>query len=340
MSLPGSLLEGATPFAISLHREFRGVTVREGVLIHGPSGWGEFAPFDDYGDEYCGRWLASALEAAFGNWPKAKRASVNVNAIIPAVSAEVASVLVRDAVINDGCTTIKVKVTGDLPADEARICATRDALDAALGRGVGRIRIDANACWSRQDAVTALKHLAVYGLEYVEQPVESNEDLRAVHAAIDVPIAVDESIRKNKNLDASAMRELIEIADIAIIKPAPVGGVWRAVEIAELVKLPVVVSNGMESSVGLCSALALAAALDIDRACGLGTGKLLATDLIAEPLVPRQGSMKVQRVVPDPEALAAARALLDPARVKFWHARLERAWHSAAAKPWHEKVDA
>jgi len=340
VSLPGSLLTAATPFAIRLHREFRGVTVREGLLIQGPSGWGEFAPFDDYGDEFSGRWLASALEAAYGDWPKAKRTSVNVNAIIPAVSAEVASVLVREAVVNDGCTTIKVKVSGDPLADEARISATRDALDAVLGSGIGRIRIDANACWSAVDAISALKRLAVYGLEYVEQPVESNEDLRAVRAAIDVPIAVDESIRKDKNLDATAMRELREIADFAIIKPAPVGGVWRAVELAELVKLPVVVSNAMESSIGLCSALALAAALDIDRACGLGTGKLLATDLIGVPLTASQGAIKVQRVAPDPAALESARALLDPTRFSFWQDRLARAWHSAAAKPWHEKVDA
>ncbi|MSW93352.1 MAG: o-succinylbenzoate synthase [Actinobacteria bacterium] len=338
--MPGSLLQSVTPFAIRLHREFRGVTVREGLLICGPSGWGEFAPFDDYGDEHSGRWLASALEAAYGDWPQAKRESVNVNAIIPAVTAEVASVLVRDVVMNDGCTTIKVKVTGDLSADEERISATRDALDAVLGLGVGRIRIDANACWSRQEAVIALRRLAGYGLEYVEQPVESNEDLRAVHSEINVPIAVDESIRKNKNLDAAAMRELVEIADVAIIKPAPVGGVWRAMEIADLVKLPVVVSNGMESSVGLCSALALAAALDIDRACGLGTGKLLATDVIAQSLVPHQGLMKVQRVAPDPEAMSAAQALIDPTRAKFWLDRLERAWQSAAAKPWHEKVEA
>jgi len=45
-----SLLLDGIPFAIRLHREFRGVSVREGVLFEGPSGWGEFAPFDDYDD--------------------------------------------------------------------------------------------------------------------------------------------------------------------------------------------------------------------------------------------------------------------------------------------------
>src|SRR5690606_27581741 len=37
-------------FAFPLRNRFRGVTVREGVLLRGPAGWGEFCPFDDYSD--------------------------------------------------------------------------------------------------------------------------------------------------------------------------------------------------------------------------------------------------------------------------------------------------
>lgn len=338
MTVPGALLQGVTPFAITLHREFRGVTSREGVLIQGPSGWGEFAPFEDYGLEYAGRWLATALEAAYGQWPVAKRQFINVNAIIPGVSAEVAAELVRDVVQTDGCSTIKVKVTGDLGGDEARVAAVREALDRTLGVGKGKIRIDANACWTVAEAITAISRLSAYTLEYVEQPVESNEELRNVRRAIDTPIAVDESIRKDKNLDARALNELRELADIAIIKPAPVGGVQRGVEVAELLKMPIVVSNGMESSIGICTSLALAAALDIDLACGLGTGKLIAHDLIASPLVAINGQMQVQRLAPDPDALVAARARLSAEQAQLWRDRLEQAWHSEAAAPWHEKV--
>ena len=338
MTLPGAFLQGVTPFAITLHREFRGVTSREGVVIHGPSGWGEFAPFEDYGNEYAGRWLATALEAAYGDWPTSKREFIAVNAIIPGVTGEVAAQLVRDVVSTDGCSTIKVKVTGDLAGDEARVAAVRQTLDEVLGLGVGQIRIDANACWSVTQAIDAIQCLSAYSLEYVEQPVEHNDELREVRSAIDVPIAVDESIRKDKNLDARALKELRELADVAIIKPAPVGGVHRGVEIAELLNMPIVVSNGMESSIGLCTSLALAGALDIDRACGLGTGKLIAQDLIASPLVPHGGNMKVQRFAPEADALAAARVRITEDQAQFWLRRLEQAWHSEAAAPWHEKV--
>lgn len=334
MSDSGLPVLQAVPFAIRLQREFRGVTVREGMLIEGPSGWGEFAPFDDYDDEAAGRWLASAIEAAFGTWPIGSRRSIRVNAIIPAVTPEVATVLAAEAAGRDGCSTIKVKVTGDLPADEARVAAIRSALDDALGTGVGRIRIDANACWSRAAAIEALRVLAPYGLEYVEQPVAERDDLRAVRAAVDVPIAVDESIRTDRALTRASLAELIELADVAIIKPAPVGGVAAGVRIAEAVGLPVVVSNAMESSIGMCASLALASALDIDRACGLGTGALLASDLTASTLVPVHGAMDVCRLAPDPAALEAARALVTQERADHWSRRLAGAWDSQAVAPW------
>ncbi len=70
-----------------------------------------------------------------------------------------------------GCRTIKIKVgDDDLADDEARVAAVRDVLDTVLGRGVGSIRIDANAGWDLPRATVAMRRLGAYGLEYVEQP--------------------------------------------------------------------------------------------------------------------------------------------------------------------------
>ena len=38
---------------------FRGVDVREALLLEGPSGWGEFSPFVEYADGESARWLAA-----------------------------------------------------------------------------------------------------------------------------------------------------------------------------------------------------------------------------------------------------------------------------------------
>ena len=48
-----ALLPGVRAFAIPMTTRFRGITVREGALIEGPAGWGEFSPFAEYGPREC-----------------------------------------------------------------------------------------------------------------------------------------------------------------------------------------------------------------------------------------------------------------------------------------------
>ncbi|MFY9231289.1 MAG: o-succinylbenzoate synthase [Candidatus Nanopelagicales bacterium] len=317
------VLQSAVPFALPLRRTFRGVDVREGVLIKGPSGWGEFAPFDDYPDRAAARWLASAVEASFGEWPVPLRDEIAVNAIIPAVSSADAAGLARSAILEQGCHTIKVKVgSAALSEDEARVATVRDVLDTVLGRGVGVIRIDANGAWDVERGAVALRRLSAYGIEYVEQPCATREGMRELRSRVDVRFAVDELIRRSDGV----VTKVSDFADVAILKPAPLGGVAATVRQAEALDVPVVVSGSLDSSVGLETALAAAAALpDLPFASGLGTGVLLAEDL-GEPLVPCEGRIPVRRSGPSLPDLLAARDRLSDERAEYWRQRIARAW--------------
>ena len=102
------LLVGAHAFSVPLTHRFRRVDHREGLLIEGPSGWGEFAPFVGYDARTAARWLAAAIESAYGSWPSVVPTRVAVNAIIPAVAIAEAVELARAAVDEHGCRTIKV----------------------------------------------------------------------------------------------------------------------------------------------------------------------------------------------------------------------------------------
>ena len=84
------LLPTLRAYAIPLRNRFRGITVREGALIRGPAGWGEFCPFAEYGPVESARWLASAIESAVLGWPAPVRTSVGVNVTVPAVGPELA----------------------------------------------------------------------------------------------------------------------------------------------------------------------------------------------------------------------------------------------------------
>jgi O-succinylbenzoate synthase len=275
---------------------FRGITRREGMIFEGSAGWAEFSPFLDYDARESAPWLAAAIESAEREWPVALRTHVPVNCTVPAVGPEQAATIVR----RSGCSTAKVKVAerGQALADDvARVEAVRDALGPR-----GKVRVDANGGWSVDEAVRAIAALeiAAHGLEYVEQPCASVEDLAAVRRRVGVPIAADESIRRAA--DPFRVVEL-EAADIAVLKVAPLGGVHACLRIAEQIGLPVVVSSAVDTSIGLAAGLALAAALpELPYACGLATTSLLDGDVVASPLVPVDGLLPVGRQVLDPDA--------------------------------------
>ena len=284
-----------------MRTRFRGITVREGVLLRGEAGWGEWSPFLEYPPAEVEPWLRCAEEAAAGDWPAPVRDRIPVNVTVPAVGAERAHAIVRAG----GCATAKVKVAEPgqrLADDEARLEAVRDALGPQ-----GRIRVDANGGWLVDEAVAAIRALdrAAGGLEYVEQPCATVEELAAVRRAIDVPVAADESIRRAA--DPYRVRDL-EAADVAVLKVQPLGGVRACLRIAEDIGLPVVVSSALETSVGIAAGVALAAALpELPYACGLATVQLLTDDVAIAPLLPVDGFLPVEAPDVDPDALRPAR---------------------------------
>ncbi len=299
---------------------FRGILEREALLLRGPVGWGEFAPFLEYDDAESARWLAAAIEAAWVGWPAPRRTTVPVNATVPAVPADqVADVLARFP----GCTTAKVKVAqaGQQLADDVhRVAAVREV----LGRS-GRVRVDANGAWSVDDAVDALTALAAYDLEYVEQPCASIEELAELRRALEragiaMLVAADESVRK---ADDPLRVARAGAADLLVLKVAPLGGVAAALAIAEECGLPVVVSSALDTSVGIAAGIALAAALpDLPYACGLATASLLAADVVRPGLVPVDGVLPTGAVVPEADLLDTLAAPDD--RRHWWMDRMQR----------------
>jgi len=321
MDLPGpaavpplaEVLASLRVVALPMRVRFRGVTVREAALIEGPAGWGEFAPFPEYGDDEAAWWLASALECAWLGPPDPVRTQVPVNATVPAVGPDrVPALLDRFP----GAQTVKVKVAEpgqDLADDLARVAAVRAR--------VPRVRVDANGAWTVDEAVRALSALAAQGpLEYAEQPCRTVAELAAVRRAVPhVPIAADESIRRAEDPLAVARAQA---ADVAVVKVAPLGGPRRLLALAERLPMPIVVSSALDTVVGVGAGLATAAALPtLAHACGLGTGGFFAADVgPAHPIAGGAIPARLGRV--DPEAVG--RLAADPDRTRWWRERIVR----------------
>jgi o-succinylbenzoate synthase len=254
-------------------------------LLEGPAGWGEYSPLQGYA---CDPDLAyrAAVEAACDGWPAPQRAEIPVNALVD-TPADVTSALA-------GYSCVKVKVgRRDHRADLQLVEAVRDV----VGAGVA-LRVDANGAWDPETALEMIGELSGFGVELVEQPVESIDELAAVRRRSPVPVAADECVRSIE--DAQRLAAL-EAADAIVLKVQPLGGVRQALRVADAAGVPALVTSMRETSVGIAAGLALAAALPaLPYACGL-VARMPGGDVVRDPLIPVAGRLRVRAVVPDRE---------------------------------------
>ncbi|MGC0365407.1 O-succinylbenzoate synthase [Rhodococcus sp. 27YEA15] len=310
------LIADAVVVSLPMRVRFRGITTREALLVHGPAGWGEFAPFAEYDDAESAHWLRAGIEAAWLGPPPARRTDVPINATVPAIAAaDVPALLARFP----GARTAKVKV-----AEKGQTLADDVARVDEVRRHIPNVRVDANGGWSVDEAITALRALTVDGdLEYAEQPCASVEELvRVRNAGTGVRIAADESIRR-----ASDPLRVVRAggADVAVVKVPPLGGMRAVVALSSQLGeygVPVVVSSALDTAVGMSAGLAAAAALpELPFACGLGTGGLFVRDVAITPDA-IEGALSVRPVEPDPSLVGALTA--SPERRRWWLDRARR----------------
>jgi L-alanine-DL-glutamate epimerase-like enolase superfamily enzyme len=198
---------------------------------------------------------------------------VPVNATIAAAdraSAAAAAAAARAA----GYRCVKVKV--GLGDDGGRLAAVR----AAAG-GEMAIRLDANGCWSAQEALAALRAFEPIGIELCEQPAADIDACAEVAAASPIPVALDESAP-----EALERR----VCDAVCLKNARCGGITGLLDAARRAReagYRVYLASMLDGPLGIAAALHAAAVIRPDYACGLATLGLFAGR--PDPLPPLDG---------------------------------------------------
>ena len=296
--------------SIPVKNTFRGIKSREIALFEGPAGWSEFSPFLEYDNKQSATWMKAALEAATKPAPTPLRNEVMVNATLPNIKpGEVEKVLSNF----DGCTTIKIKIN-DFTIDKELLIESLKHVPNA------RFRLDINGGWTLDEAIVNLKNYEgeFAGLiDYVEQPCIDIADLKVLKNETGIKIAVDESIRKFLGSDLTKLKD---VADIAVIKWAPSGGINAALDLIKQISLPVVVSSALDSSVGISHGLALACAIpNLYGACGLATVALLEGDVTSDSLLASKGVIANHKVTPD----RISEFKVDNQRQKWWQDRAD-----------------
>jgi o-succinylbenzoate synthase len=289
------ILATAQVVSLPLVESFRGIKQRKVLLFEGPSGWAEFAPFENHDLAHSAKWLEAAIEQAYGSWPTASRESVAVNAILPEVDLVATEKLATKWIADFGFSTFKFKTSADVGADiaKAQLISERVA-DAGF---IPQIRVDANGLWDLDVAAQNLNRLAaeVPALEYVEQPIENLTDYLVLKKQSATPIALDESLRLIHSPDFDLIHQ---VADVVVLKAIPLGGLKNALHVASQIELPIVVSGSLDSSVGLAAGLQLASLVG-DKPAGLATDLLFADYVTSHKHKIASGRIEVGRRIPD-----------------------------------------
>jgi L-alanine-DL-glutamate epimerase-like enolase superfamily enzyme len=198
-----------------------------------------------------GQQLGQPLYRILGlNPQKIPETSFTVSMDEPAVMAERAR--------QSNLPIIKIKLGS--PDDEAIVSAIRQATPA-------RLRVDANAGWSREKALQMIPRLVQYDLEFIEQPlpVGDIEGLRWLRAqlraqGVQIPIFADENIKT-----AQDVAEHAGAVDGVVIKLMKTGGIraaLRAIHTARAHGMQIMIGCMVETTLGVTAAAHIAALCD------------------------------------------------------------------------------
>ncbi len=157
-----------------------------------------------------------------------------------------------------GYPILKIKLGSE--KDEAIIATIRTATSA-------RLRVDANAGWSREQALGIIPRLAEYDLEFIEQPLAVDdvegffwlkEKLRA--GKVHIPIFADETAKTSH--DVARLAGAIDGVVVKTMKGEGIREALRMIHTARAHDMQIMLSCMVESSVGVTAAAHLAPLCD------------------------------------------------------------------------------
>jgi L-alanine-DL-glutamate epimerase-like enolase superfamily enzyme len=156
---------------------------------------------------------------------------------------------------------IKLKLGGE-GDDEARIAAVRAA------RPEARLRLDANAGWSFEEARAHLQCWQRYDLELVEQPLAKDqiEAMGRLQAETDIPIVADESVQSLADIEQLA-RSGVRGVNLKLMKLGGLSAGLQCLRRANDLGLRVMLGCMIETSIGttaMAHLSGLAEWLDLD----------------------------------------------------------------------------
>ena len=161
--------------------------------------------------------------------------------------------------VEDGFTTVKVKVGQGALEDEQAIRSIREAVGDDI-----TIRVDANMAWKTpKEALETLRRIEPFGIELAEQPLVGSDldGMAFIRERTDIPIMADESVWSPRTAMQVLQRRA---ADVVSVYVSEAGGLFRAAQIfsmCEAAGIPNASGSMPENGVGTAAEVHLGLAM-------------------------------------------------------------------------------
>ena len=200
-----------------------------------------------------------------------------------AVAGGDAEIAEARAKVAAGLRIFKIK-TGAHPVREdiERVRLIREAVGPDVS-----LRVDANQGWDRATALSAIRGLEPYALDFVEQPLPKwdLDGMADLARRVNVPIMADESCFTAQDALAIARLGGVSILALKVTKSAGLVGAMAVARVAEAAGLGAYVGCMIETSLGTAAYLHVAlAAPPVTWGCELFGPLLLVGDVVREPI--------------------------------------------------------
>ncbi|MBS0625291.1 MAG: hypothetical protein JSS32_04505 [Verrucomicrobia bacterium] len=248
--------------------------MREGFLLELHGGWGEIAPLPGFSRE-----TLEECEAELRRiWPQIETADSKLPAVRwglecarkpwpPHPFRKPLSALLWEGPVPKGYRAAKLKLK-NLPIHEA-IRKIREIL------GPYELRLDCNRAWNLSQALEFASHFTKDDFAYLEEPLQSMDELKEFSRLTRFPLAADETV-------GSSPWERISTLKTAIVKPMILGQIPKLPE-----EIDLVVSGVYETGIGTLHNSQIAT----KRALGLDTYRYLMRDVLKTPLRIEEGHL-------------------------------------------------
>ena len=158
----------------------------------------------------------------------------------------------------------RAKMLSDHPALKMKVGFDGDVEAVAAIREVfgGRLRIDANEGWSREDAIERLGKLERFDIELCEQPIPGKhfDDLGAVRKSSPIPVFADEDVSDSR--DVAQLAGIVDGVNLKLRKAGGIRELVKAAAVARAEGLQVMLGCDLDTGVAATAGAHIASLMD------------------------------------------------------------------------------